>query len=142
MREFLERLAHSSWFEWDDGSRLNFWLWPPCWTDEARDGTKARVFSRPPPRLRWPSIPQEPWALDLDAVKLEKLINRRYLEEGPVYTTVPRFPVPKGANDIRVVWDLSKNLVNSGVSAPGFSSWASRAWSCASRQARTSLTLM
>jgi hypothetical protein len=34
-RECLEWLAHSSWFEWDNGSRLNFWLWPSCWFDEA-----------------------------------------------------------------------------------------------------------
>jgi hypothetical protein len=120
IRDCLERLAHSSWFEWDDGSRLHFWLWPPCWRLEARDGTPARIRSRPPPRLRWPAIPQEDWAMDLDATKLVKLIHRRYLEEGPVLTTVPRFQVPKGDNDIRVVWDLTKNLVNAGVAPPRF----------------------
>jgi hypothetical protein len=35
-------------------------------------------------------------------------------------TTVPRFPIPKGADDIRVVWDLSKNGVNETMYTPTF----------------------
>jgi hypothetical protein len=120
MRDCLERLAHSTWFEWDDGSRLMFWHWPGSWLEEARDGARARVRKRPPRRLKWLAIRQEDWALELDAVKLSKLITRRYLEPGPVNSTVPRFPVPKGDCDIRVVWDLTKNRVNESVCPPSF----------------------
>jgi hypothetical protein len=33
---------------------------------------------------------------------------------------VPRFPVPKGADDIRVVWDLAKNGLNEHMFTPSF----------------------
>jgi hypothetical protein len=35
-------------------------------------------------------------------------------------TAVPRFPVPKGADDIRVVWDLAKNGLNEHMFTPSF----------------------
>jgi hypothetical protein len=47
-----------------------------------------------------------------DKEKLEKLIRQRYIEMGFCRTTIPRFPVMKGSDDIRVVWDLTKNGVN------------------------------
>lgn len=120
LRDCLERLTGASWFEWDDGSRLMFWEWPECWRLAARDGSPPRIRSRPRPQVHWRSMPVEDWMRDLDAEKLAKLIRRRYLEPGHVITTVPRFAVPKGDDDVRIVWDMSKNGVNGGADAPKF----------------------
>ena len=52
--------------------------------------------------------------------KEEKLIERRYLEDGFADCIVPRFGVPKGEDDIRLVWDASRNGVNETLWAPAF----------------------
>lgn len=35
----LLRCAALTWWNWDHGSRLFFWRWPPIWRYEARDGS-------------------------------------------------------------------------------------------------------
>ena len=120
IRDCLTRLANSTWFEWTDGSRTHFWRWPERWLLEARDGATACVVERPPRRLHWPPLPQEEWMEDLDVEKIAKLISRRYIEAGPVKVVIPRMCVPKGDDDVRVVWDMTRNGVNPGLFASTF----------------------
>jgi hypothetical protein len=104
--EALTRAFRSSWWEWLDGSRLCIWRWPSIWREEARDGDKSFHKYFPPPCLKARSPPiKEQWIRDLDMVKLQALIKKRYLEPGKGRTkiTIPRHPVPKGPTDIRVV---------------------------------------
>jgi hypothetical protein len=58
----------------------------------------------------------------LDEQKIVKLINRRYLEDakGRCRNTIPRHPVPKGTDAIRVVWDCTNNRVNPTIYTPSF----------------------
>jgi hypothetical protein len=51
-----------------------------------------------------------------------KLINRRYLEDakGRCRNTIPRHPVPKEMDDIRVVWECTNNGVNTTIYTPYF----------------------
>ena len=58
--------------------------------------------------------------IEKDNEKLRKLILRRYLIPGQVHTVAPCFQVKKGEEDIRVVWDLIKNGVNSLTFTPSF----------------------
>jgi hypothetical protein len=117
----VRRCANSTWWEWTDGSRLLFWRWPPAWQREARDGARGNHLSYPEPRLKYPQVPiKEQWILEKDLEKLEKLLRRRYIVKGIVRNTVPRFPVAKGADDIRVVWDLAKNGLNECMFTPSF----------------------
>jgi hypothetical protein len=121
VRDCVTRCANSTWWEWADGSRLLFWRWPAAWRLEARDGAPGVHTGAPPPRQRFPAIPiKEQWVIDKDVEKLTKLIHRRYLVPGEYRTAVPRFPVPKGADDIRVVWDLAKNGLNEHMFTPSF----------------------
>jgi hypothetical protein len=91
------------------------------WREEARDGAPGYHTKTPRPRLRFGQIPiEEDWIRQKDLEKLEKLIRRRYISEGICRTMVPRFPVPKGEDDIRVVWDLSKNGLNETMYTPSF----------------------
>ena len=117
----LTRCSNSSWWDWADGSRLLFWRWPLSWRREARDGARGFHFGRPRPRLRYPQVPmKEAWIVAKDREKLEKLLRRRYIVPGICYNTVPRFPIPKGSDDIRVVWDLAKNGLNKQMYTPSF----------------------
>lgn len=117
----IRRCANSTWWEWTDGSRLLFWRWPRAWRREARDGARGYHKSYPQPNLKYPQVPmQEQWIIDKDREKLEKLLRRRYIVKGSVRNTVPRFPVPKGSDDIRVVWDLAKNGLNECMFTPSF----------------------
>jgi len=118
----VERLGKSTWWSWDDGSRMLFHRWPAVWQREARDGAIAFHLSYPKPCRRHSSVPiTEDWIQEKDIEKLSKLLRRRYITAcGPVLVTIPRFPVMKGSNDIRVVWDLKKNGVNETVYTPSF----------------------
>ena len=58
--------------------------------------------------------------IEKDNEKLRKLILRRNLIPGQVHTVVPRFQVKKGEDDIRDVWDLTKNGVNPLTFSPSF----------------------
>jgi hypothetical protein len=121
IRDCVERCVGSDWWNWDNGSRLLFWRWPPLWRGEARDGAPGFHYKTPRPQLRFGQVPiQEEWIIDKDREKLEKLLRRKYIDVGVCRTTVPRFPVPKGENDIRVVWDLSKNGLNETMYTPSF----------------------
>jgi hypothetical protein len=121
VRDCITRCAESTWWDWSDGSRLLFWRWPERWRVEARDGAIGLHTGRPPARLHYPSPPvMDETTKRLDREKLAKLLRRRYLECGPCRNTVPRFAVPKGSDDIRVVWDLKKNGVNEHMFTPGF----------------------
>lgn len=115
----LTRAANSTFWDWADGSRLFFWRWKHWWKS-ARDG--ERLFHEaPPPKWMGHSLPAptEHYELLLRK-KEEKLLHRRYLELGFVDCVVPRFGVPKGDDDIRLVWDASRNGINETLWAPSF----------------------
>jgi hypothetical protein len=113
----------ANWWQNIDGSRLLFWRWPQCWCCEARDGAIAFHKSYPPPCLKSRSPPiKEEWIRALDEEKIVKLVNRRYLEDakGRCLNTIPRHPVTKVTDDIRVVWDCTNNGVNPTIYTPSF----------------------
>jgi hypothetical protein len=87
----IRRCAHSSWWEWTDGSRLLFWRWPQAWRREARDGARGYHTVCPKSRLKYPQVPiKEQWIVDKDLEKLEKLLRRRYIVPSAVYCTRTR----------------------------------------------------
>ena len=115
----LTRTANSTFWDWSDGSTLLFWRWEHWWKS-ARDGELLFHHSAPP---TWKGqnlpAPSEHYEVLLRK-KEEKLLYRRYLEPGFVDCIVPRFGVPKGEDDIRLVWDASRNGVNETLWAPSF----------------------
>lgn len=119
--ECVERCRNSTWWDWKRGSRLLFWRWGHLWQREARDGAKGLHTGWPPPRKKFPKVPvTEAWIREKDLDKLRALISKGYLEVGPCTLVVPRFPVPKGDEDIRVVWDFKRNGFNAMMYTPWF----------------------
>ena len=54
------------------------------------------------------------------ADKLGKVIRNRYLTSGPISHLVHYFPVPKGEDDIRLVYNGTKGGLNAVLWAPSF----------------------
>ena len=115
----LRRAANSTFWEWDDGSRLIFWRWREWWKP-ARDGEPFWHEEEPPKWMRR-NTPAPSWEYELLLrAKENKLVARRYLECGYISCIVPRFGVSKGEFDIRLVWDAKRNGYNLTLWCPSF----------------------
>jgi hypothetical protein len=117
----VERVARSSWWSWDDGSRILFWRWPKCYQKNVRDGTplflhKALLPSYWKPQS-WPNCPQQREQLK---TKLNVPRAKRYIVVSYVKSKTGFFAVAKGENDIRIVYDASKCGLNDALWCPSF----------------------
>lgn len=114
----IRRAELSSWFGWEDRSRLFFWEWGE-WAQDARDGVPFWHHSDPKPWFGHNFTGDDP----ADEVKLrekeDKLILRWYLERGYVSMVVTRFGVKK-PGDVRCIWDSKQNGHNATLWAPSF----------------------
>ena len=72
------------------------------------------ISQEKPPRCTSPT------QLMMVAAKVEVMLNRGYLEEGFVRSNVHYFSVPKGDDDIRVVFDGTSSGLNNSLWAPNF----------------------
>ena len=117
----LSQAFSSSWWEWNSGSSLFFWRWNgEAHQTEARDGMEIYVADELPSSQSKPSKGVSLPHLKLMASKVEVMLNRGYLEEGFVRSNVHYFSVPKGEDDIRVVFDGTSSGLNNALWAPNF----------------------
>ena len=118
--EAIRRAMLSSWWEWDQGSRLHFWRWPEEYLEVARDGLKPKFKNTPPCWVKPQAIPTNIVKLGLMQDKVQKVRDRRYVSPGKVISLMNVFDVPKGADDIRLVYDGTKSRLNDNLWAPWF----------------------
>jgi hypothetical protein len=118
--EAIERAFRSSWWEWDDGSRPFHWRWPEEYQDRIRDGLKPHFKTEAPKYV----VPQrdvpDPKTKEKVIEKLQKVRMRRYIAEGYVVSLTSFFQVPKGEDDIRMVYDGSVGGLNDALWVPRF----------------------
>ena len=118
----LGQIMQSTWWEWTSGSSLLFWRWNgPEQIVSARDGMHIFVKSAFP-RSRHQTRPPR---FDIDtrklvARKIETMVSKTYLEEGYVRSSLHYFSVPKGDDDIRVVFDGTSCGLNESLWSPNF----------------------
>ena len=129
----LKRADGASWFEWKDGLALVFWRWHN-FMREARDGFPTQFLEnqlRQTPKKVYPlSIPKDHKVKALIEDKLNRILQVRYLLRGYVHWDIIFFNVPKSLEDIRLVYDGTKNGINSVVWAPTFFLPTSMSLSC------------
>ena len=118
--EAIARSDLASWWEWTDGSTLYFWRWPSFARRDARDGSVVRVAGKLPNYRARQRKPKDPTVFDKVKRKVKKVVDRRYITAGSVKSLTGYFDVPKGLNDIRMVYDATKSGLNSKVWAPSF----------------------
>jgi hypothetical protein len=118
--ECISRAWNSSWWEWADGSRPFFWRWPLEYRHQIRDGHRLWIRGTLP---RWlvPQRPKpDPQVRKQIRTKLCTVRQRGYIVSGPVLSLTSYFAVPKGDDDIRMVYDGTKSGLNSVLWAPWF----------------------
>jgi hypothetical protein len=121
-RDAIGRTADSNWWEWTRGSRPLHWRWPEEYVRDIRDGVEIHVKSQLPLNHK----PQKDvhCARDKELVtkKLQVARGRNYIAGGgeQVMSLTTFFHVPKGEEDIRMVYDGTASGLNDSLWVPRF----------------------
>ena len=116
--------AKASWWDWDGGSFPFFWRWEKEFIREVRDGIPPRFFEDPPSCRDIQKPNPNPIFAGKERSKVFKVVKRGYLklvEKDQTKSLMHYFSVPKGEDDIRMVYDGSKCGLNAVTFAPWFS---------------------
>ncbi len=120
MRNFLERVAQTVFWDWHGGSRLFFWCWPSELRNWARDGHPIYVTGELPSYRRLQPAEPDTQLKPKVKQKLEKFIDRGYPKLGSVASLISYFTVPKRESDVRLVFNGTKSWLNEVIWAPSF----------------------
>ena len=118
----LDSALGSHFMEWKRGSTLFFWRWHPNLFSTAIEGIKPHIVAPLPNNKRGARRPKEP-AFSAIYSKIKKYITRGYLRLRPRATIVnfiDYFAVPKGDEDIRVVFNGSSCGLNDSLWSQNF----------------------
>ena len=119
----IDYALQASWWEWDGGSFPCFWRWDREFVREIRDGIPPRFVHEPPACMDRQRPNSNPVFADQERAKLVKVLKRGYLRPSShkdIQSLMHYFSVPKGDNDIRMVYDGSKSGLNAASFAPWF----------------------
>ena len=119
-RDCLVRAGEADWWEWLDGSRPFFWRWPKNARTDIRDGMRMWQTTSPPTSRHPQPPPKDEYLKAKMRDKLKTVRKRRYICKGGVKNTTTYFGVPKGEDDIRVVYDATSSGLNDTLWAPSF----------------------
>jgi hypothetical protein len=115
--------SQASWWEWDGGSFPFFWRWEQEFVREVRDGIPPRFTHEPPSCMDRQRPNSNPLFAEKERAKVFKVVKRGYLrpiERRSIESLMHYFSVPKGEDDIRMVYDGSKCGLNAATFAPWF----------------------
>jgi hypothetical protein len=113
----------ASWWEWDGGSFPFFWRWEQEFVREVWDGIPPRFTHEPPSCLDRQRPNSNPFFAEKERAKVFKVVKRGYLrpvERRSIESLMHYFLVPKGEDDIWMVYDGSKCGLNAATFAPWF----------------------
>jgi hypothetical protein len=120
-REVAERSSRATWFEWADGSAPVHWKWPAWYQPIARDGLPV-WFREAPKQWRRPQPAGATAQIhELMKSKIAKVRERRYVQgSSEIQSLISFFAVPKGEDDVRMVYDGTKSGLNDCIWVPRF----------------------
>ena len=119
-RDAIGRAADSSWWAWDRGSGLFFWKWPESYRSVARDGLPPWFQSPPPRNLKRQRREPDAHTRTKMAAKLSAVRARGYIQPGSIQSLTSYFAVPKGPEDVRMVYDGTASGLNAAIWVPRF----------------------
>ena len=121
--EACARAGQTTWWNWDKGSAIFFWRWPPDYQETARIGLAPMFNAKAPTnRDRQPPYGEEETKQKVRS-KLQAVIDKGYIEITDielVEAMMFMFHVPKGETDIRMVYDGTKSGLNDALYSPWF----------------------
>ena len=119
--EAIAKARYSSFWEWDEGSYPFFWMWQPEVHKDLRDGTKLWIQGELPSNTGLKQkILKEKNIFSKILEKILKIRNRGYIGPSWVRSLTSFFHVPKGEDDIRLVYDLTASGLNDALWVPNF----------------------
>ena len=116
----IRRAIKCTAWTWERGSRLFFWRWGE-FRHVARDGAETFIQGKLPRCTKTQKAPKEKKTLELVQEKLRNVRGKGYIDKGPVVSVTSLFDVPKGKDDIRLVYNATDSGLNEAVWAPWFS---------------------
>lgn len=111
----------ASWGDWDGGSSIFFWLWPPKLFEEAYFGLPSRFVAEPTKSKDRQRPNTDPRTEVLMKKKVKKVINSEYIKcmsADLILSLMYFFLVRKGEINIWMVCDGSKSGLNTAIWAP------------------------
>ncbi len=106
-RRCLRHAAGADWFEWTAGSTPFFWRWSAEARSLIRDGHPSWFCSHPQHFQRPQRSEHDETIRDRVREKLANVRFKRYIASGAVLSLTSYFAVPKGEEDIRIVYDAT-----------------------------------
>ena len=121
----ISKADSSSFWEWDNGSFPYFWRWQSEIKKDLRDGTPLWFHENLLPRntSKRQRLPTEKGMFEKMVTKIIKVRDRGYIGKlllGPIKSLTHYFAVPKGDEDIRMVYDMTASGLNNALWAPSF----------------------
>ena len=116
----VNRAQAATFWEWNGGSSPFFWRWQPAIQRDMRDGTPLFVTGPLPSFKRPQKMPADASIASRIMAKVNKVRLRLYIAVGLVLSLTAYFHVPKGEDDIRMVYDLTASGLNEVLWAPSF----------------------
>jgi hypothetical protein len=116
----VKRSSESSWWDWDAGSAPFYWRWPRSYMHVIRDGLPIWFSGEPPNYKRAQQKEKDEETRKRVVEKLDNVRKRRYISPGTVRSLTDFFSVPKGLEDIRLVYNGSKSGLNKVLWVPSF----------------------
>ena len=119
----LRRALNADWWDWTFGSTPLFWRWPRERQRELRDGLRSCIkFDKLPNYWARQLYPSDPLHREKLIKKVSKVVapTRGYVTKGLVKSLTGFFAVPKGVDDIRVVYDATKCGLNNALWSANF----------------------
>jgi len=111
-RDCLVKATGASWWEWLMGSTTFFWRWPQHSRILVRDGHPPAFVSEPPRWIRPQRMDPDSNIREMVKAKMLGVIQKGYIAEGKVKSLTSYFSVPKGADDIWMVYDATASGLN------------------------------
>jgi hypothetical protein len=122
-RVAIKYAMKASWWNWDGGSSIFFWRWPPEFLEEVCFGLPPWFVSDPPTSKDKQRPYTDPKMERLEKNKIKKVIDRGYVKQvSPelILCLMHFFSVSKSDVDIQMVYDGSKSGLNAALWAPRF----------------------
>ena len=99
------RDAHASWFEWLEGSAPFFWNWSEAYQRDVQDGQWHFLTGPLPVFLKAQKRHMDVASHELMRKKVVQVRKCGFVSAGPVISGTHYFLVPKGLDNIRMVYN-------------------------------------
>jgi len=114
----IRSCANASWFKWTEGSAPPFWNWGKDYQQDVRDGQPHYTTGAFPIYTALQKKHRDPVQHKLMRKKILEVRKRGYISPGPVLSGTPYFCVPKGVDDVRMVYNGTSCGLNDVLFAP------------------------